>query len=149
MARRAVMFASLCLISSISAFCISFAFCLSFSCSGSSIFERLFAARRRISRSCSSCLFFSNLSNSSRNLSCALTSWVTSYRESLLMFSSRCSATIPSFWTSDFNRSCVAWEMRATTSDGISSMPYLTATLVILLCRGFVKRKFSSLHDRI
>lgn len=60
----------------------SFAFALSLACSGSSVFARLFAARRSNSLSCSSCLLRSTLSKSSKNFNCALTSCVTSYRGS-------------------------------------------------------------------
>ena len=47
----------------------SLALALSLACSGSSVFERLLAALRSISRSVSSCRFRSSLSSSSRNLS--------------------------------------------------------------------------------
>lgn len=98
MACRAVLFASCCRISSISARCIcelnnkwllrkggnmifwltSLALALSFTCSGSSLLLRDLAARSNSSRSISSCRFRSSRSNSSRNLSCPFTSCVTS-----------------------------------------------------------------------
>lgn len=60
-------------------------FAFNFACSGSSVFDLDLAARINISRSCSSCLFCSALSSSSKNLICPLTSFVTSYLGSIWM----------------------------------------------------------------
>lgn len=57
----------------------SLALAFNLACSGSSVFARLFAARKSNSRSCSSCFLRSTLSKSSKNFNCALTSCVTSY----------------------------------------------------------------------
>lgn len=105
----------------------SLALALSLACSGSSALERDLAAFRSISRCISLCRLLSNLSSSSRNFSCALMSWCTSYRGSVRTASLRCSAMTASFSSNVFSRSCVACDIRDTTSEFVSPRPYFEA----------------------